>query len=163
MKFPVVLHKDEGTDYGVTIPDVPGCFSAGATAAEALESAREALALHFEGLLADGEAIPLAREIDAHMSNPDYAGGVWAVVDFDVTPYLGKSARYNITLPKALVERIDRRVSTDPRYGSRSAFLAAAALRELGRLAQPCSEHPAMSEAPAAANLNAPTSPQTPH
>ncbi|MBN0609850.1 type II toxin-antitoxin system HicB family antitoxin, partial [Pseudomonas aeruginosa] len=30
MKFPVVLHKDPDSDYGVTVPDVPGCFSAGA-------------------------------------------------------------------------------------------------------------------------------------
>lgn len=131
MKYPVVLHKEAGSDYGVTVPDVPGCFSAGGTAAEALENVKEAMALHFEGLLADGDAIPLAQDIDMHLANPDFAGGVWAVVDFDVTPYLGKSARYNVTLPEGLVERIDRRVSSDPRYGSRSAFLAAAALREL--------------------------------
>ena len=30
MKFPVVLHKDADSEYGVTVPDVPGCFSAGA-------------------------------------------------------------------------------------------------------------------------------------
>ena len=53
MKFPVVLHKDAGSDYGVTVPDVPGCFSAGATVAQALENVQEALALHFEGLVAD--------------------------------------------------------------------------------------------------------------
>lgn len=53
MKIPVVLHKDTGSDYGVTVPDVPGCFSAGATVAQALENVQEALALHFEGLVAD--------------------------------------------------------------------------------------------------------------
>ena len=35
MKYPVVLHKDEDSDYGVTVPDVPGCFSAGETIDEA--------------------------------------------------------------------------------------------------------------------------------
>jgi len=131
MKFPVVLHKDADSDYGVTVPDVPGCFSAGATVSEALENAQEALALHFEGLVADGDALPQAQEVDVHMGNPDYAGGVWAVVDFDVTPYLGKAVRFNATLPENLLHRIDDMVKKDHRYASRSGFLATAALREL--------------------------------
>lgn len=131
MKFPVVLHKDADSDYGVTVPDVPGCFSAGATVSEALESAQEALALHFEGLVADGGKLPQAQEVDVHLANPDYAGGVWAVIDFDVTPYLGKSVRFNATLPENLLHRIDDLVKKDHRYASRSGFLATAALREL--------------------------------
>ena len=131
MKFPVVLHKDADSDYGVTVPDVPGCFTAGATVSEALENVHEALALHFEGLVADGEDLPQPREVDDHLENPDYAGGVWAVVDFDVTPYLGKSVRFNASLPEHLLHRIDERVQTDHRYASRSGFLATAALREL--------------------------------
>ena len=131
MKFPVVLHKDAESEYGVCIPDVPGCFSAGPTVAQALENAQEALALHFEGLVADGNSLPQAQEIDIHIANPDYAGGVWAVVDFDVTPYLGKAVRFNATLPENLLDRIDDRVKKDRRYASRSGFLATAALREL--------------------------------
>ncbi|GBL59302.1 copG family transcriptional regulator [Pseudomonas citronellolis] len=131
MKFPVVLHKDADSDYGVTIPDVPGCFSAGGTVSQALENVQEALALHFEGLVADGETLPQAQEVDTHMGNPDYAGGVWAVVDFDVTPYLGKAVRFNASLPENLLQRIDERVKRDHRYASRSGFLATAALREL--------------------------------
>jgi len=131
MKFPVVLHKEAESDYGVTVPDVPGCFSAGSTFSESLENVHEALALHFEGLLADGEPLPHAREADVYLDNPDYAGGLWAIVDFDVTPYLGKSVRFNASLPEHLLERIDERVQKDHRYASRSGFLATAALREL--------------------------------
>lgn len=131
MKFPVVLHKDADSDYGVTVPDVPGCFSAGATVSEALENAQEALALHFEGLVADGDPLPQPQEVDIYVTNPDYAGGVWAVVDFDVTPYLGKAVRFNATLPENLLHRIDELVKKDHRYASRSGFLATAALREL--------------------------------
>jgi len=69
--------------------------------------------------------------VDTHMGNPDYAGGVWAVVDFDVTPYLGKAVRFNASLPENLLQRIDERVKRDHRYASRSGFLATAALREL--------------------------------
>lgn len=131
MKFPVVMHKDADSDCGLTVPDVPGCFSAGATFSEALDNVREALALHLEGLLADEERLPQAREVDFHLESPDFAGGVWAVIDFDLTPYLGKSVRFNASLPEQLLNRIDERVQKDHRYASRSGFLATAALREL--------------------------------
>jgi len=131
MKFPVVIHKDADSDYGVTVPDVPGCFSSGSTFSEALENVHEALALHLEGMVADGEALPQAKEVDEHLGNPDYEGGVWAVIDFDLTPYLGKSVRFNASLPENLLLRIDEKVNKDHRYSSRSGFLATAALREL--------------------------------
>lgn len=131
MKFPVVIHKDADSDYGVIVPDVPGCFSSGSTFSEALENVHEALALHLEGMVADGNALPQAKEVDAHLGNPDYEGGVWAVVDFDLTPYLGKSVRFNASLPENLLLRIDEKVNKDHRYASRSGFLATAALREL--------------------------------
>ena len=131
MKFPVVIHKDADSDFSVTVPDVAGCFSAGSSFSEALENVHEALALHLEGLVADDEALPQAQEVDAHLDNPDYAGGVWAVVDFDLTPYLGKSVRFNASLPEHLLNRIDEKVQKDHRYASRSGFLATAALREL--------------------------------
>lgn len=131
MKFPVVIHKDADSEYGVTVPDVSGCFSSGSTFSEALENVREALALHLEGLVADDETLPQAQEVDAHLDSPDFAGGVWAVVDFDLTPYLGKSVRFNASLPEHLLNRIDEKVQKDHRYASRSGFLATAALREL--------------------------------
>lgn len=131
MKFSVVMHKDADSDYGVIVPDVPGCFSAGSTVTEALDNVKEALSLHFEGLVEDGDPMPQPQDIEAHLGNADYEGGIWAVVDFDVTPYLGKAVRFNATLPENLLLRIDDRVKSDHRYASRSGFLAAAALKEL--------------------------------
>jgi hypothetical protein len=66
--------------------------------------------------------LPRVRDIDAHLDNPDYAGGIWGVVDFDITPYFGKSVRFNATLPEQLLERIDQTVRRDQRYSSRSDF-----------------------------------------
>lgn len=63
MKFPVVLHKDPDSDYGVTVPDVPGCFSAGATVSEALANVEEALALHFEAWLRTAKSYPSRRTL----------------------------------------------------------------------------------------------------
>ncbi len=80
MRFPVVLHTDDGVRYGVTVPDLPGCFSAGDTLDEALDAVVEAIELHLEGMAADGEVLPRPQPLAAHRANPDYADGVWAVV-----------------------------------------------------------------------------------
>ena len=58
MNYPIVLHKDRDSDYGVTVPDLPGCFSAGKTVDEALAMAKEAIELHLEGLIHEGQPIP---------------------------------------------------------------------------------------------------------
>jgi predicted RNase H-like HicB family nuclease len=64
MRFPVVLHTDDGVRFGVTVPDLPGCFSAGDTFDEALDSVVEAIDLHLEE---DGDPVPRAE----HRANPD--------------------------------------------------------------------------------------------
>ena len=59
-----LVHKDEGTSYGVSFPDVPGCISAGDTFEEAVANAAEALAGHFALLRADGDPIPAPRSFE---------------------------------------------------------------------------------------------------
>ena len=95
MRYPVVIHKDPNSDYGVTVPDLPGCFSAGETLDEALQQASEAIECHLEALMLDGEPIPLPMSIDRHSSDPDYAGGTWALVAVDVARLSGKTRRVN--------------------------------------------------------------------
>jgi predicted RNase H-like HicB family nuclease len=60
-----LVHKDAGTSYGVSFPDVPGCVSAGDTLDEALANASEALAGHLALMRADGDPIPKARSLEA--------------------------------------------------------------------------------------------------
>ena len=93
MKYPVVIHKDEHSDYGVTFPDLPGCFSAGETIEEALTNALEAAECHIEGMLLDSEAIPVAATIETHADNPDFKDGLWALVDVDISKLSLKSKR----------------------------------------------------------------------
>ena len=59
-----LVHKDEGTSYGVSFPDVPGCISAGGTFEEAVANASEALAGHFAAMRADGDPIPAPRTFE---------------------------------------------------------------------------------------------------
>jgi len=81
MRYPVVIHKDKSSDYGVTVPDLPGCFSAGETMEDAMTQVVEAIECHLEGLLFDGDAIPEAQLIEMHLKNKDFAGGTWVLVD----------------------------------------------------------------------------------
>ena len=125
MRFPVVLHTDDGVRYGVIVPDLPGCFSAGDTFDEALDSVREAIELHLERLIEEGGDVPVPRAIAAHRANPDFADGVWAAVDIDVSRYEGKAEEINITIPRRLLVKIDEYAKS---HGStRSGFLAEAA------------------------------------
>jgi predicted RNase H-like HicB family nuclease len=59
-----LVHKDEGTSYGVSFPDQPGCISAGDTFEEAVANAAEALAAHLTLMRADGDTIPAPRNFD---------------------------------------------------------------------------------------------------
>jgi predicted RNase H-like HicB family nuclease len=84
LKFNIVIHKDPESDYGVTVPDLPGCFSAGSSVDEALNMAKEAIELHLQGMQRDGETIPSAIPVERHRRNPLYQDGMWAVVEVDV-------------------------------------------------------------------------------
>lgn len=67
MKFTVVLHSDDGLHYGVTVPDLPGCFSAGEGIDEALIGVHEAIDLHVEGLLENGGELPAHQPVSARL------------------------------------------------------------------------------------------------
>jgi predicted RNase H-like HicB family nuclease len=95
MRYPVVIHKDPDSDYGVTVPDLPGCFSAGSTMDEALDQAVAAIELHLEGMLLDNESIPLPKPVEEHQQNLDFAGGVWAFATVDLSRISGKSKKGN--------------------------------------------------------------------
>ncbi|ANF56112.1 type II toxin-antitoxin system HicB family antitoxin [Halotalea alkalilenta] len=134
MLFPIAIERGDDTHaYGVAVPDMPGCFSAGDTLEEALANVHEAIEGYLEVQTEYGEPLPQAHSIEHHLGNPDYEGWIWAVVDVDLTPYLGKSHKINVTLPDLLVKQIDDFVASNPSDKSRSGFLSRVALAELAR------------------------------
>lgn len=126
MRYPVVIHKDSDSDYGVTVPDLPGCFSAGATLDAALLEVVEAIECHLEGLLLDEEPLPPPQSIENHQANPDYADGVWAFVNVDLAKLSGKTRRVNITLPDRILTLMDNYASAHGE--TRSGLIAQAAI-----------------------------------
>ena len=131
MRYPVVIHKDKSSDYGVTVPDLPGCFSAGDTLEDALTQAVEAIECHLEGLLLDGDEIPPVQSIETHLKNRDYAGGTWALVSVDLSRLASKAKRINITLPERVLALVDEQARREGE--TRSGLLARAALDYIGR------------------------------
>lgn len=85
MRFAVVIHKDPDSCYGVAASGLPGCFSAGDTVEEAVESASEAIACHIEGMLMDGEPVPEQPSLEELRTRDDFDNGTWAVVNVDLS------------------------------------------------------------------------------
>ncbi len=71
-QYIALVHKDEGTSYGVSFSDVSGCVSAGDTFEEAVANASEALAGHFAAIRADGDAIPAPRDFESLKRDPEF-------------------------------------------------------------------------------------------
>jgi predicted RNase H-like HicB family nuclease len=81
-----LVHKDEGTSYGVSFPDVPGCISAGDTFEEAVALAAEALAAHFALMRADGDPIPAPRSYEELRRDPEFAADAAGAIVTMVIP-----------------------------------------------------------------------------
>ncbi len=62
-RYTIILHPDEEEGgYTVTVPALPGCVTQGETIEEAITMAKDAIRLHIESLIAEGEPVPEERE-----------------------------------------------------------------------------------------------------
>jgi predicted RNase H-like HicB family nuclease len=76
MAFYVALIDGDRGAFGVVVPDLPGCTSAGDTVEDALRNAAEAVRLWREDARADGEAIPEPRAIEDLRRDPEIAAAL---------------------------------------------------------------------------------------
>jgi predicted RNase H-like HicB family nuclease len=61
--YTIILYPDlEEGGYTVTVPALPGCITQGETLEEAIAMAKDAIRLHIESLIADGEPVPEEHE-----------------------------------------------------------------------------------------------------
>ena len=118
-----LIRKDPTSDYSIDFPDFPGCITAASTLDEARALAAEALGFHIDGMLEDGDAIPLPACLTDVMADLHHSDAVAVLVD--VPGRLPRPVRVNITLPEDLLREIDRTTT------NRSRFLAEAAQAKL--------------------------------
>lgn len=75
MEFPIAVHKDDGSVYGVTVPDIPGVHSWGETIDDAIKNTREAIVGHVETLIELGTMLnSLARRWKNWLQSPSTPG-----------------------------------------------------------------------------------------
>ncbi|MBF0325042.1 MAG: type II toxin-antitoxin system HicB family antitoxin [Alphaproteobacteria bacterium] len=123
MRYPILI--EEGSDnaaFGVVVPDLPGCFSAGDTLDEAMEAAREAAAAWIDAALDAGVDIPAPSRLADARSLPGYEGWSVGVIELDPALFDDSIERVNITLPKRVLRRLDDLAAA--RHQSRGAFIA---------------------------------------
>lgn len=61
LQYLVRISKDPDSDWGASVPDLPGCVAVGKTIDATLRLIEKAVALHIQGLRADGLKTPRPR------------------------------------------------------------------------------------------------------
>lgn len=129
MRYPIAIELgNDHQAYGVVVPDLPGCFSAGDTMEEAMDNAKESIELWLETTIDDGFQVPEPKPILEHQESKEFDGWVWAIVSIDLAKLSDKAERINITLPSRILRRID--MAAEKAGETRSGFIAKLALSQ---------------------------------
>jgi predicted RNase H-like HicB family nuclease len=108
MRYPIAIEPGtETTAFGVVVPDLPGCFSAGDTLDEAIAGAEEAAAAWIDATLDADNAIPPPSTLEVVQANPEYRGWTYGVINVDPALLDDRVERVNITLPRRVLKRLD--------------------------------------------------------
>jgi predicted RNase H-like HicB family nuclease len=125
--YTAIVHKDENSAYGVSFPDLPGCFAASDSWDGIPAAATEAIDLWLEDQPdtepASLDAIRKRQDVIAELAE----GAVLMPV-----PYIPADTaleRVNISMDRGLLRAID--ATAKARRMTRSSFLASAARREI--------------------------------
>ncbi len=132
MKYPVrISRRIIENDWLLMVPDLPGCQVIGQSIDVVYDGVNNVIADHLAILAEYGEAIPHASLLDKMIAENTETNITWAIVDFDIVPYLGKSHKINVTLPELLIKQIDDKVNKSEQYKTRSGFIASACVMQL--------------------------------
>lgn len=127
MRYPVMIEAgNDTTAWGVVVPDLPGCFSAGDTLDEAMAAVEEAAAAWIDAALDAGREIPRPSSVQAAMDKGDFTGWIASFVDVDPALLDDTIERVNITVPRRVLARIDAKAKEAGE--TRSGYIATMAV-----------------------------------
>ena len=128
MRYPIAIETGtDSTAWGVVVPDLPGCFSAGDSMEEAMVQAEDAVIAWLEAALDAGQDIPKPSSIDAmRAAHPELVGWLWALVKVDPALLDDTLERVNISLPRRVLHRLDALARSAGE--TRSGFIARMAI-----------------------------------
>ena len=133
MRYVALIDGKPGA-YGIVVPDLPGCTSAGKTIEAAQRNAVEAVRLWIEDALEEGEKIPRPRSPIELMALRDVHEALSRGAVLSMVPVLrdtGRPVKANVSLDAGILEAID--AAAKERGLTRSAFLASAARDKIKR------------------------------
>ena len=108
MRYPIAIEPGtETTAFGVIVPDLPGCFSAGDTLDDAVTAVEEAAAAWIDAALDAGRSIPSPSTLETLQRNKDFTGWLFGFVTVDPSLLDDSVERVNITLPSRVLNRLD--------------------------------------------------------
>ena len=124
MKFyPVIIHKERASAYGVTVPDILGCFSAGETLDEALRNVQEAVEVHLHG----EDIAPEPSSLERWKADPDAKNAyIITLAPVDLSFMNDTTVRVNITARKSELAIVDR--AARAAHMDRSTYLVTSAI-----------------------------------
>lgn len=123
MRYPVMIEAgSETTAWGVVVPDLPGCFSAGDTLDEAMAAAEEAAAAWIDATLDAGREIPRPSSVQDAVAKGDFGGWIVAYISVDPALLDDTVERINVSLPRRVLARLDAKAREAGE--SRSGYIA---------------------------------------
>lgn len=82
--FIAIEPGDEQHAFGVVVPDLPGCFSAGDTLEQTISNAKEAIRFHWELLLEDDPGFQVtATPLEALQRQAAFQGFTWVCIEVE--------------------------------------------------------------------------------
>lgn len=126
------VYKDPNSSFGVSFPDLPGCYGAGETYDEAIEKAKISLREYALALADDGDDMPKPR------THGTLAADTTEAIEMDKAAFIievplltvGTKKRVNVSLDDRVLAAIDRACMLTGTK-NRSAFLTKVALNWL--------------------------------
>ncbi|PWE27012.1 CopG family transcriptional regulator [Pararhodobacter marinus] len=125
--YTAIVHQEGDSAFGLTFPDLPGCFASADDWDDIPSAANEALDLWFEDMPSVAPA-----SLSEIRARPEVAEALRAGASLLSVPYIPADTavqRVNITMERGLLQAIDE--TAKARGMNRSSFLASAARREL--------------------------------
>lgn len=130
---------NENDSIGIVVPalniDGYSCYSAADNEQGIIPNTKEALALLLDDIIQNKPEL-ISQIVDngiRHYQQQDEYEDFnnWSMIEFDLSPYLGKQKRVNLSMSEGLLQTIDIVVQARPEYKDRSHFLEVAARHEL--------------------------------
>lgn len=107
MQYPIAIFQKDN-QYYVTVPDIPSLQAQGDNMADAVSNARMVVINHLHQLHERDAVLPEPTPVSNHLSKPEYAGYIWAIVGVELARILGESVEVTVQLPARLYSQVSK-------------------------------------------------------